>query len=120
MFKSWNSYLSFKDKKKQERYFHDKKDHEFLADVLATAQERVELIPKGQQYWRAQLGCDNAPIYDDGQIISYNSVPYSAKRMRPLADKAFEGRINPKGIPFLYLSTDEKTAISEVRPWVGL
>ncbi len=39
--------------------------------------------------------------------------------MKPLPEKASEGRVNPRGIPCLYLATDEKTAISEVRPWVG-
>jgi len=120
MFKSWNSFLSFRHKKKQEeRYFHDKEVQDFFADVMATARERVELIPKGHQYWRAQLGCDEEPLYDNGQIVDYNAVPYPDKRMKPLADEASEGRINPKGISCLYLSTDEKTAISEVRPLVG-
>jgi len=30
-----------------------------------------------------------------------------------------EGRVNPKGIPFLYLATSKETAMSEVRPWLG-
>jgi RES domain len=30
-----------------------------------------------------------------------------------------EGRANPRGIAYLYLSTDEETAMSEVRPWIG-
>jgi hypothetical protein len=39
--------------------------------------------------------------------------------MKPLRDRASEGRANPKGIPYLYLATREKTAILEVRPWIG-
>lgn len=39
--------------------------------------------------------------------------------MKPLLGKALEGRLNPKGIPSLYLSTDKDTAMAEVRPWVG-
>jgi len=31
-----------------------------------------------------------------------------------------EGRMNPKGIPCLYLSDDRDTAMTEVRPWLGL
>jgi len=121
MFESWDSWLSFRDKKKlEERYFHSKQVEEFLAEVIATARDRVESISKGQQYWRAQLGCSDDPCYDfDGQIVGYNAVPYPTARMKPLCAKTSEGRINPKGIPCLYLSTDEKTAISEVRPWVG-
>jgi RES domain len=39
--------------------------------------------------------------------------------MKPLRHRASEGRANPKGIPCLYLATTEKTAILEVRPWIG-
>ncbi len=46
-------------------------------------------------------------------------VPHSRERMKPLKDRAPEGRINPKGIPCLYLATERDTALSEVRPWIG-
>lgn len=39
--------------------------------------------------------------------------------MKPLRERATEGRANPKGIPSLYLATDRETAIGEVRPWIG-
>jgi hypothetical protein len=39
--------------------------------------------------------------------------------MKPLRDRAREGRVNPKGIPCLYLSTDRETAVAEVRPSKG-
>lgn len=39
--------------------------------------------------------------------------------MRPRSALAIEGRVNPKGISYLYLATDTLTAASEVRPWVG-
>jgi hypothetical protein len=39
--------------------------------------------------------------------------------MKPLRDRAVEGRVNPKGIPYLYLSTSRETALAEVRPWIG-
>jgi RES domain-containing protein len=39
--------------------------------------------------------------------------------MKPLRDRAREGRANPKGIPYLYLATREETAVAEVRPWIG-
>ena len=39
--------------------------------------------------------------------------------MKPWIDKAFEGRVNPKGISCLYLATSEYVAMSEVRPWIG-
>lgn len=39
--------------------------------------------------------------------------------MKPLPYSAQEGRVNPKGIPCLYLATDKETAMAEVRPWIG-
>ena len=39
--------------------------------------------------------------------------------MKPPEDRATEGRANPKGIPVLYLATQPKTAMSEVRPGLG-
>lgn len=37
----------------------------------------------------------------------------------PPARQASSGRINPEGIPYLYLADCTTTAISEVRPWKG-
>lgn len=108
----WSSYLLFREKKKEIRYFSDTETQEFFETLLTTAKERIESINKGQRYWRAQLGYDDSPCYD-------HIVPHSHNRMKPESEKAFEGRINPKGIPCLYLATDEKTAVSEVRPWAG-
>jgi hypothetical protein len=39
--------------------------------------------------------------------------------MMPLSHAAHEGRVNPKGIPCLYVANNKKTAMAEVRPWVG-
>jgi hypothetical protein len=38
--------------------------------------------------------------------------------MIPFRDCAYEGRVNPKGIPCLYMATDTRTAMGEVRPWM--
>jgi hypothetical protein len=121
MFQSWSSFLSFKEKvEHEERYFYNKDIQEFLDEVMITGSERIESVPMGQRYWRAQLGSDEVPCYDfNGTLVDYNPVPYTVKRMKPLPDKVPEGRVNPKGIPYLYLATDEKTAVSEMRQWVG-
>jgi|ERR1700733_2922462 len=39
--------------------------------------------------------------------------------MKPVSEKAMDGRVSPKGIPCLYLASDEKTAALEVRPLIG-
>src|SRR5260370_32127697 len=54
-----------------------------------------------------------------GAKKAWRAVPFGAERMMPLSDRQTEGRVNPKGIPCLYLSTNGNTAMSEVRPWVG-
>ena len=42
--------------------------------------------------------------------------PYTAEELNMApADKVGHGRLNPEGIPYLYLASDWKTAISEVR-----
>lgn len=37
----------------------------------------------------------------------------------PPAEKAVAGRANPRGISYLYCSTDPLTCVSEIRPWKG-
>ena len=59
------------------------------------------------------------PFYQDDEYIDDLPAAYSPERMKPLQDRAAEGRANSKGIPVLYLSTHRKTAMSEVRPWLG-
>ena len=41
-----------------------RKRKSFSTTLLTTAKERIESIPKGQRYWRAQLGYDDDPLYD--------------------------------------------------------
>jgi hypothetical protein len=63
--------------------------------------------------WRAQIG------YEEPMGKDEDPLPLSAQRMKPIPNKATEGRANPKGIPYLYLATDKETAMAEVRPWKG-
>lgn len=91
-----------------------------METVRLTAKKRIEVLPPETYLWRAQLGNDWDPIYDeDGERIDDQPAPYSPPRMKPLSDRATEGRANPKGIPYLYLATDRDTAMAEVRPWKG-
>ena len=104
----WSSFRSFKDRiEHEERFFHSQEIQEFLAEVLATACDRVESIRKGQRYWRAQPGSAlRPPDNGGGQIVDYCCVPHLPERMKPLPEKAREGRVNSRGIPCLYLATD--------------
>lgn len=45
---------------------------------------------------------------------------YSIEEMGPPPfDKASSGRVNPRGIPYLYVASNEYTCIAETRPWIG-
>lgn len=119
-FKSWNSYAVFCGATKHgNRYIHNAETTSFLNTVLATSKKRERTIKEGRIYWRAQIGNDWRPILHEGEEIREEPCPYTPKRMKPIPYSATEGRANPKGIPYFYLSTDKETAMSEVRPWLG-
>jgi len=119
-FDSWRSYETFAhDVKRKSRYMRDAKTQRFLDTVLDTSHERRKTIPGGSVFWRAQQGhgC-RTESHDD---LEYDTpAPLEPDRMKPMTDSAREGRVNPKGIPCLYLATDKETAMCEVRPWLGL
>lgn len=119
-FKSWRGYWDFARAVKQRmRYVRGSDTEEILTSILATAGERAEAIPAARFLWRAQLGHAWEPLYQDGHYVDDVPAPYPPERMKPLKDRAVEGRANPKGIPYLYLSTNRETALAEVRPWIG-
>jgi len=127
-FKSWMDYWRFEnDIKHNSRYAQKKEIVDFLTTVLATSTNRVTSIRKGQILWRAQLGSKSEEridnIEENGIIVdqvSYeDDVPLPPERMKPLRNEAKEGRINPKGVPYLYLASTPQTAMAEIRPWIG-
>ncbi|WP_451974118.1 RES family NAD+ phosphorylase [Azospirillum endophyticum] len=86
------------------RYFPDtnidlKRLEDLLKDHLV-----AEKFP--QKWYRAR-------IQDDTKIYSLNEMGAPPNRL------ASHGRANPPGIPYLYLGSTGKTAISEVRPHTG-
>jgi len=120
VFESWRSYWNFERAiRTRMRYVHDGNVTAFLGTVLETGQKRLETIPSKSFCWRAQVGHARRPIYAGNEYVADVPDPYSPKRMKPLDGRAIEGRANPKGIPYLYLSTDRETACAEVRPWIG-
>jgi RES domain-containing protein len=119
-FKSWRSYRHFEmSTKHQSRYIYDDSVNEFLNELIKTSKSRYEIIPKGANFWRAQLGCDYRPIIQEGEHIADEPCPLARERMKPKPKMANEGRANPKGIPYLYVATEKDTAMAEVRPWLG-
>ncbi|MFA6366315.1 MAG: RES family NAD+ phosphorylase [Candidatus Hydrogenedentales bacterium] len=72
--------------------------------------------------WLEHLAADSKTIPDQlyRARIKENDTYYPLSDMgSPPAKKALPGRANPAGIPYLYLASDPKTAISELRPHTG-
>lgn len=119
-FKSWRDFWKFEQAtKNRTRYVHAPEVESFLYTVLHTTEKRVEVLAQEQILWRAQLGCDWEPFYQEGEYIDDIPTPHPPNRMKPLKDRANEGRANPKGIPYLYLTNNRDTALAEIRPWIG-
>jgi hypothetical protein len=98
--KAWGEFC--KELTKINRYFPQKTlDLDLLKDILSViVSKRVEV---GHIYYRARIS-------DTGEKLEPSGMG------KPSVDNAQEGRANPRGIPYLYLASDEKTAIAEKRP----
>lgn len=120
-FETYRAYSEFAEAvRRRTRFVHDPAVERFLKALVATAHKRSEILPEGSKLWRAQLGCDWEPSFDEeGEELGENPVPHPPSRMTPRQNTAPEGRANPQGIAYLYLATAMQTAMSEVRPWVG-
>lgn len=119
-FKSWNSYRHFADRvRRKSRYIRTPEDNDFLREILRTSNNCIIDVSAGTGLWRAQIGHDWRPHCEGDRHVGDLPAAHPPDRMKPLQGRAMEGRANPKGIPVLYLSTHKKTAMSEVRPWLG-
>jgi len=119
-FKSWKSFDDFSRAVRHgQRYFHKAEVYEFLTEVKNTCSDRYRKIPKDYYFYRAQHGNDWDKDIHDGEVVWAGECPHDKERMLPRRYKANEGRVNPKGISYLYMATDRDTAMSEVRPWIG-
>lgn len=118
-FVTYRDFQNFRKHVLQEsRYVLDDSSKSFLNIVLETSTGRKREFSEGQIFWRAQEGHGLDTIKQEGNEFEVPG-PHSKDRMLPRPYVATEGRANPKGIPYLYLATDEKTAMAEVRPTVG-
>lgn len=118
-FSSVWSYWKFAHAVRREwRFTRNAEQTAFLEAVLATSERRREVLPAGSLVFRAQLGCE-WPADAEEEAEDPGPRPFPPARMKPLSDRASEGRVNPRGIPCLYTATHAETAAAEVRPWIG-
>ena len=100
------------------RYVRDAASNRFLETLLGQAADHVDVVEPGMPLWRAALGHDWMDEVQEDCTFQV-PTPHPPDRMRPLSDRAKEGRANAKGIPCLYLATHRDTALAEVRPWIA-
>ncbi|CAN7262392.1 RES family NAD+ phosphorylase [Variovorax sp. LjRoot84] len=118
-FPSWQSYYDFANRvRRKERYVRSLETAAFLDTLVSTSTSRQRRMAAGTILWRAQLGFDVRTVEQDG-TQGEMPAPHPPQRMKPLPIAPKDGRVNPAGISTLYLATDENTAVSEVRPWIG-
>ncbi len=98
---------------KKSRFGFDKRTQFFLSYLLETCSDKIIQLPTNKELFRTQRGHDE--IEEDYQLII---LPYKKDRMIPNAQKVKNGRVNPIGIPVMYLSDEALTAIAETRPWL--
>jgi hypothetical protein len=114
-FISWRDYWNFERSIIRERRFIRTAESErFVEAVRLTSHKRLVDIKSGAIWWRAQLGHDWREVENELEIPS----AYKRERMKPLAEKIGNGRVNCRGIPCLYLASSQETVIAETRPWV--
>lgn len=107
----------------QNRYVLNKKWNKFIATILFTAKRREHILKQGKILYRARIGSEEYEYEmkdEEGKPCPNIGIsPLSPQEIEaPPREKAREGRINPRGISYLYLSNNAETAISEVRPWL--
>ena len=114
-FNSWQDFQTFEQAVKYEhRFIHSDEVSEFLSNIKRTLPPRERSVASGSILYRGQIGYEEHE--SEGQLIVSG---FSADRMKPIQRKGKEGRANPKGISYLYLSNDENTALAELRPHLG-
>jgi hypothetical protein len=102
------------------RYVLNKNWADFIDIILFSASKRESILKKGVNLARARIGSHYDEYEDKNGNLKIVSGPFLPKElMAPPSQKAKDGRINPCGISYLYLSNNVETAIIEVRPWIG-
>ena len=119
-FKSIDDYREFADTvQSKRRFFHTEIVTAFLKAVSNGSKKREVIVSAGQTLWRAQKGCRDWQRTDAEGREWVEEAPFSPERMIPPPRIPSEGRINPRGIAYLYLASDIRTSISEVGPSNG-
>lgn len=109
-----------KELNEKNHYVVEEKAKSLLEPLASQIENKISI---GKSFYRARIGFEKRyadllnPEYDK---ITYYYEPYREKNIQaPPPPKASAGRLNRQGVSYLYLSSDIKTAVSEVRPHPG-
>ena len=101
------------------RFFIKARWQRFLNALRKTAVKRTTYLEKNRTLARARIGSRDEMYEDEHGVPQRYFGPLSIQELGPPPkEETRDGRANPKGIPYLYLSTKVRTAIAEVRPWI--
>ncbi len=95
--------------RQENRFSLEEEPAKFIDNLLNYANKyKTKKFNKGKRFFRARINRLN------------DRKPFELSDLgAPPKEFARHGRLNPIGIPYLYLSSNQLTAVSEVRPWVG-
>jgi len=112
----WIKFVNYIKKKNRYRLSQDLET--FIQKILDTSKNRKISVRKHRVFWRARFGeyWFPRPVWHDKYSCLYPHPLPCSKMGAPPTNKSKEGRLNPKGITYLYLSSDYQTALSEIRP----
>jgi hypothetical protein len=115
-----DSYHRFEQSvKRSARYVHEDEVNDLLALVMKTAESRTRSIEQYQVLWRAQRGYTWRKENEGEEYESQAPCAFDPERMKPKAEYVGDGRVNPRGIPCLYLASSQDTAMPKFVPrWV--
>nr|NJM04916.1 RES family NAD+ phosphorylase [Desulfobacula sp.] len=114
----WGKFCLFL--KKTNRYILNKEWTDFKSALLSSAQKRETFLEEGARYVRARVGSYEKESEGENGLPIIKTGPHCPRELgAPPPERTKNGRINPRGISYLYLSNEEKTAILEVKAWIG-
>ncbi len=127
---TWNEYCN--NIKAENVFVLDPQYEAFIQDVVRKLIDfSLTKIKKDDIYYRARI-INGDELTVEEYFADYdgvNGVSIEKSQIRgfqtekdngaPPKEKVVAGRANPKGVSYLYLATNEYTAVSEVRPVIG-
>jgi hypothetical protein len=121
----WQDFCRYIEKSR--RYVLNKEWRAFIDWIEETANRYAVVAEKDTLFYRCRPGWQIWPdeyvgTNDEGEDIFGDEdgpLPCGEMWASP-PEKATGGRLNPEGIPCLYVAMREKTAIAEIRPWIDL